>query len=56
VPRFAQYRTPVAGLYLCGAGSHPGGGLTGAPGANAARQALADLKTGTYRQAREAEE
>jgi phytoene dehydrogenase-like protein len=56
VPRFAQYRTPVAGLYLCGAGSHPGGGLTGAPGANAARQALADLKTGAYRQAREAAE
>jgi len=56
VPRFAQYRTPVAGLYLCGAGSHPGGGLTGAPGANAARQALADLKTGAYQQARETAE
>lgn len=56
VPRFAQYRTPLAGLYLCGAGSHPGGGLTGAPGANAARQALADLKSGRYTQAREAAE
>jgi len=56
VPRFAQYRTPVAGLYLCGAGSHPGGGLTGAPGANAARQALSDLKTGRATQAREAAE
>jgi phytoene dehydrogenase-like protein len=33
----AQYRTPVAGLYLCGAGSHPGGDLTGNPGRNAAR-------------------
>lgn len=41
---FAQYRSPLAGLYLCGAGSHPGGGLTGAPGANAAREILKDLK------------
>ena len=44
IPGWAQYRTPVAGLYLCGAGTHPGGGLSGRPGANAARQALADLK------------
>ncbi len=44
VPGWAQYRTPVAGLYLCGAGTHPGGGLSGRPGANGARQALADLK------------
>ncbi|HUF43897.1 MAG TPA: NAD(P)/FAD-dependent oxidoreductase [Aestuariivirgaceae bacterium] len=44
VPGWAQYRTAVAGLYLCGAGTHPGGGLSGRPGANAARQALADLK------------
>ena len=36
----AQYRTPLAGLYLCGAGSHPGGGLMGAPGHNAAREIL----------------
>jgi len=56
VPRFAQYRMPVAGLYLCGAGCHPGGGLTGAPGANAARQALADFKTERHRQTREAAE
>ena len=41
---WAQYRTPVAGLYLCGAGTHPGGGVTGAPGANAAREILRDLK------------
>ncbi len=36
------YRTPIAGLYLCGAGSHPGGGVSGAPGRNAARAVLAD--------------
>jgi phytoene dehydrogenase-like protein len=34
---WAQYRTPIAGLYLCGAGTHPGGGITGGPGQNAAR-------------------
>lgn len=44
VPAFSQYRTPVGGLYLCGAGAHPGGGVTGAPGHNAAHQLLADLK------------
>jgi phytoene dehydrogenase-like protein len=36
----AQYRTPLPGLFLCGAGSHPGGDLTGAPGHNAAREIL----------------
>ena len=41
---FARYRMPLAGLYLCGSGAHPGGGVTGAPGANAAREILADLK------------
>jgi phytoene dehydrogenase-like protein len=40
---WARYRGPVAGLYLCGAGSHPGGGVTGGPGANAAREILRDL-------------
>ena len=40
----AQYRTPVKGLYLCGAGSHPGGGVTGAPGLNASREIIKDLK------------
>jgi phytoene dehydrogenase-like protein len=40
VPGAAQYRTPVAGLFLCGAGSHPGGGVMGAAGRNAARQIL----------------
>jgi phytoene dehydrogenase-like protein len=41
---WAQYRTPLKGLYLCGAGTHPGGGVTGAPGANASREILKDLK------------
>jgi phytoene dehydrogenase-like protein len=40
----ADYRMPLAGLYLCGAGAHPGGGVTGAPGHNAAMAAIADLK------------
>jgi phytoene dehydrogenase-like protein len=43
-PRAAQYRTPIRGLYLCGSGSHPGGGVTGAPGHNAARRVMSDLK------------
>jgi phytoene dehydrogenase-like protein len=43
VPGYAQYRTPVAGLYLSGSCTHPGGGVMGAPGANAARRVLADL-------------
>ncbi len=42
VPGWSRYRTPIAGLYLCGAGTHPGGGVTGAPGYNAARAVLAD--------------
>jgi len=45
VPGWARYRTPVRGLYLCGAGVHPGGGVTGAPGYNASRQILKDWKT-----------
>jgi phytoene dehydrogenase-like protein len=43
LPGWADYRTPVAGLYLCGAGTHPGGEVTGAPGHNAAQALLADL-------------
>ena len=39
----ADYRTPVKGLYLCGSGAHPGGGVTGAPGHNCAREVLRDL-------------
>jgi len=41
---FADYRGPVRGLYHCGSGAHPGGGVTGAPGHNAARAILSDLK------------
>jgi phytoene dehydrogenase-like protein len=37
-----NYRTPIRGLYMCGAGTHPGGGVTGAPGHNAAREVLSD--------------
>jgi phytoene dehydrogenase-like protein len=40
---YADYRTPVPGLYLCGSGAHPGGGVTGAPGHNCAREVLKDL-------------
>ena len=43
---WAQYRTPLKRLYLCGAGTHPGGGLTGIPGANAAREIARDFKAG----------
>ena len=45
---WAQYRTPLKRLYLCGAGTHPGGGLTGLPGANAAREIARDFKAGKY--------
>ena len=41
---WARYRTPIENLYLCGSGTHPGTGLTGASGANAAREILRDLK------------
>ena len=43
-PKAAQYRTPVQGLYLCGSGAHPGGGVSGAPGHNSARRVIADFK------------
>jgi phytoene dehydrogenase-like protein len=51
VAGWSQYRTPVEGLYLCGAGAHPGGGVTGAPGHNAAHQVLRDWKKGRLREA-----
>jgi phytoene dehydrogenase-like protein len=51
VAGWAQYRTPVRGLYLCGAGTHPGGGVTGAPGRNAALQVLRDWKKGSFKNA-----
>jgi phytoene dehydrogenase-like protein len=41
---YADYRGPLKGLYLCGSGAHPGGGVTGAPGHNAARAILADRR------------
>jgi phytoene dehydrogenase-like protein len=44
-----DYRGPVSGLYMCGAGTHPGGGVTGAPGHNAAREIIADFKRGRLR-------
>jgi phytoene dehydrogenase-like protein len=43
IPGYAQYRSPVRGVYMCGASTHPGGGVMGAPGANAARAVLRDL-------------
>jgi len=42
IPGYAQYRSPVPGLYMCGSSTHPGGGVMGAPGANAARAVLRD--------------
>ena len=39
-----DYRMPLRGLYLCGSGTHPGGGVTGAPGHNAAREVLKDVR------------
>jgi phytoene dehydrogenase-like protein len=41
---WSQYRAPIAGLFLCGSGTHPGGGITGLPGANAAREIAKALK------------
>ena len=47
VPGYAQYRSPIGGLYMCGSSTHPGGGVMGAPGRNAAIEMLGDLKRGT---------
>jgi phytoene dehydrogenase-like protein len=44
IPGYAQYRGPVGGLYMCGSSNHPGGGVMAAPGCNAAREILKDLK------------
>jgi phytoene dehydrogenase-like protein len=44
VPGYADYRAPIPGLYMCGSGTHPGGGVTGAPGHNAAHAILADIR------------
>jgi phytoene dehydrogenase-like protein len=43
---YADYRGPIEGLYHCGSGAHPGGGVTGAPGHNAARAIISDLRWG----------
>jgi len=48
---YGNYRGPLKGLYMCGAGTHPGGGVTGAPGHNAAREVLADFKHRRLRRA-----
>src|SRR5690606_6841782 len=40
---YAHYRSPIPGLYMCGSGTHPGGGVTGAPGHNAAREIMRDF-------------
>ena len=45
----ANYRMPLAGLYLCGAGAHPGGGVSGLPGHNAAREIVRDFRRGRVR-------
>ena len=44
VPECSRYATPIRELYLCGSGTHPGGGIAGGPGANAARQILREAK------------
>ncbi len=44
VAGWAAYKTPIKGLYLCGSGTHPGGGVTGAPGYNAAQAVLRDMR------------
>jgi phytoene dehydrogenase-like protein len=46
LPGWSRYRTPIPGLYLCGAGTHPGGGVTGTPGYLAAAELLSDIKDG----------
>jgi len=40
----ADYRSPIAGLYMCGAGTHPGGGVSGMPGHNAAHTVIRDMR------------
>ena len=45
-----DYRGPLRGLYMCGSGTHPGGGVTGAPGHNAAREIIADFRRGRLKQ------
>jgi phytoene dehydrogenase-like protein len=44
VPGWARYRTPIENFYLCGSGTHPGGGINGSPGRNAAKEILKDFR------------
>ncbi len=48
---YGDYRGPLNGLYMCGSGTHPGGGVTGAPGHNAAREIIADFRRGRLKRA-----
>jgi phytoene dehydrogenase-like protein len=48
IPGHGDYRTPIAGMYLCGSGTHPGGGVMGVPGRNAASVILRDHKRGEF--------
>ena len=48
VPGYSSYRSPVQGLYMCGSGTHPGGGVMGAPGRNCANVVLSDLGKATF--------
>jgi phytoene dehydrogenase-like protein len=51
VAGYADYRTPIKDLYMCGSGTHPGGGISGINGRNASREILKDLKRGVRRMA-----
>jgi len=53
-PGHGDYRAPIRGLYMCGSGTHPGGGVTGAPGHNAAHEILRDLRARSAKHLREA--
>jgi phytoene dehydrogenase-like protein len=44
IPGYAQFRAPIRNMYMCGSSTHPGGGVMGAPGANAAREILKDCR------------
>jgi phytoene dehydrogenase-like protein len=48
VPGWAQYRTPIKNLYMCGSATHPGGGIMGAPGRLAAQAILQDMGNGAH--------
>ena len=49
IPGYGDYRTPIAGMYICGGGTHPGGGVSGVPGRNCATVVSRDRKWGRYR-------